>query len=246
MKRIIIIGLILSGVLQAYFISCAVPERVYLRSFVTEYREPDKLILHKSNGDIHIIIDNAGFIGNYLSEGSEKSRYDRICEKHNDMSYNRRVTIADPPPPHSHIYADLASIEIVSDADWDDGHLAESSLNDITTFFAPSPKKYIDSGYKETYNWNDYTGEKYWSETSYPGEYPYGVTKDKSPYHPVTKMVSDLTSDDMMLLGGGSGRIIAILKFSILPTENKEHNITVTLTTDEGKTFSATINMVFE
>ena len=113
-------------------------------------------------------------------------------------------------------------------------------------FYSASPKKYIDSGYKETYNWDDYVGEKYWSESSYPGDYTWGVTKDKSPYHPVTKTVSDLTSEDMMLLGDGSGRILAILKFTHFPTANKGHNITVTLTTDEGETFSATINMVFE
>jgi len=250
MKKIVFLSSFLLVPLL-FSISCSLDSKEYTRSMVTYYYAPDKLQLKEyQENTIGVSLTGFEIIGSFRSEGS-KSAYDRLCEKHNDMSYNRKITIrgANPTPPNEFLYADLLSIEVSSDNDFDDIHPAGTSLNDLVMFLAVSPKKYIDSGYKNIYNWKKGNHEPATDRYFYSYYDQFADTDKNVPYHPVEKMVSDLNTEDLILLGNGVYSvdwILFLLRFNTLPTENKTHNITVTLTTDEGEVFSDTINMVFE
>ncbi|MBO7523443.1 MAG: hypothetical protein J6T30_06305, partial [Bacteroidales bacterium] len=61
----------------------------------------------------------------------------------------------------------------------------------------------------------------------------------------------DIRPEDMILLGYNTynypfGHFICILKAESNPTISKEHNLTITLTADNGKTYSTTIFAEFE
>ena len=204
------------------------------------------------------IIIPLGDIVSYNSVGGDKTLYDEWCQKHGDMSYNRKeeYKIGDTPP-HEFVAADYTAIEIVSDTDWDTEHPAGTSLADIAMFYSASPIRYIQSGYSREYDWSDtpmpgyvYKHMQNWTHLRLRD----GIYKGKTPFYPVKKLASELKPEDMVLLGSGDlmygsrgGRTpIGFLEFTTRPTKNKTHNITVTLTTDEGEVFSDTIQMVFE
>lgn len=247
MKRTLTISVLSCIAVLMLIVSCSIRETYYARSMVSAYYSGDMYLEELEKNKIFINFTTHKLLG---SRKSNTYTYDRLCEKHNDMTYNRKVKqlTASPIDPNEFILTDYISISVISDADWDAGHSAGALLNDITMFLSASPKKYIDSGYKDKYDWkngsHEYDTERYFY--SFYDSYP--ETRNKNPYHPIEKLVSELTIEDMILLGNGApySEILALLKFTSFPTVEKKHNITVTLTTDEGETFSDTITMTFE
>jgi hypothetical protein len=129
------------------------------------------------------------------------------------------------------------SIEIVSDADFDEEHIAGTSLSNLIMFDSQSSKPYIDSGYVE-YDWGE-VNTLFWER------------RGKEPYYPIHKNVSELTACDVILLCTASGQdgynvAYGYFHFESLPTLSKQHNITVTITDERGRVFSDTIAMNFE
>ncbi len=132
-------------------------------------------------------------------DGRKKTEYGRLCEKHNDMSYNRKFEEVYPGQVPRHMDTDFTAVEITSDADWDATRPAGSSLADITMFHSVSPKKYIDSGYKDKFDWKK--GDYYPLIEKYFGGYQSGsIAQGKNGYHPFSKPVSQLKPEDMVLL----------------------------------------------
>ncbi|MDR2894509.1 MAG: hypothetical protein LBU97_03505 [Alistipes sp.] len=110
---------------------------------------------------------------------------------------------------------DFISVEVVSDAHFDETHPVGESLGNVVMFKSGSCKPYIDRGYM---------GEK---------------------YIPIEMPVSELEPENLILLGNQFNDI-ALLEFDREPTLSKMHNITVTMTADDGRVFSDTIEVVFE
>ncbi len=159
--------------------------------------------------------------------GEKQEIYDSFCEKYGDMTYNREGRVAVSEEPSSQMYS-FVSLDIVSDADYDEAHLAGSSLADIFIFDAYSSKPYIESGY-EKYKFVDALGDTVAYE-----------------FYPIRKNAAELTPDDFILLLGGGDKIQVWLHFESLPTLSKEHTFTVTFTDERGETFSDSIEMTFE
>lgn len=159
--------------------------------------------------------------------GEKQEIYDSFCEKYGDMTYNREGRVAVSEEPSSQMYS-FVSLDIVSDADYDETHPAGSSLADLFIFYARSSKPYIDSGY-EKYRYIDADGETFAYEM-----------------YPIRKNASDITSDDLMLLHGIRDRFGIHLYFETMPTLSKEHTFTVTFTDERGEMFSDSIEMTFE
>lgn len=222
----------------------------YLRSMVNSYNKPVELKIEETYRVGVLSVSMKSVVGGtYLSpsEINGKHFYDFWCEKHGDMSYNRKISfgVGAPSGPHEFIAADYTAINIISDTDWDAQHPAGTSLNDIVMFYSASPIEYIKSGYKEKYNWNQISVPSFFHSYMENGSTLYGgvsIGKGTNPFHPVIKTADELTPEDMVLLGNGNLYTLCLLEFTSFPTENKDHNITVTLTTDEGETFSGTIN----
>jgi hypothetical protein len=170
---------------------------------------------------IDIYISNDYKLGGYGSTGTQKEVYDALCEKNNDMTYLRDFVIFDGYRPFqtSCIGVDFLSIDITSDSPFDEEHPAGVSLGDIVTFSSSSLKPYIDSGYT--------------------------FTRDNgSVYHSIRKHLNELSQEDLILLGQPPH--IGILLFDSEPTLSKTHTFTVTMTADDGRVFSDSIEMTFE
>jgi hypothetical protein len=209
------------------------PETIFLRSYVMTYYDFEGLSLTLSDNEIimneypHAGVDGVvgsrnKWLGSYNNTGAMKEVYDALCEKHNDMNFNRNFAVFDGFGPH-HTYCigvDFVSIDIVSNADFDEDHPAGSSLADLVMFETLSLKPYIDSGYT--------------IENSFIDHFSH-----------IECLMSSVTPDQLTLLGHryqDFGR----LAFENEPTLSKSHRFYVTLTADDGRVFTDSIQMTFE
>ncbi len=111
-------------------------EWVFLRSYVMNYHDGDNILLRSDNNYIIIFLNESQFVS-YASTGEEKERYDALCEKHNDMTFDREVQIVSSAGAFvfstNCIGVDFVSIDIVSNASYDAEHPAYGPLGDIVT-----------------------------------------------------------------------------------------------------------------
>lgn len=247
MKAIKILFIICSSYLMSScFLGFESRHNELLRSYVVDYYSVDFIELKSStsaSGYMVITIEpgpatgmglESRWLGGHYSSGRFKENYDALCLKHNDMGYNKTIKIRNPGelPNHKYSGIDFTSIHIISDSDFDVEHPAGTDLGNIIRYAYYSPKKYIDSGYVDEFDWTIASGlaGEFYASTASPFE------------HPIEKLVSELTSNDMILLGIYS---LGILHFERQPTLSQTHSITVTMTTDEGLEFSANIDIYF-
>ncbi len=180
-----------------------------------------------------------------LSEGEEKAEYDRLCEKHCDLSFNRRRTFLVPSESVGYNDKDFVSIEITSDAAFDESHPAGTNLADVVRFMSWSPREYIASGYLEYYHY-DPSG----LSDSFKMVMPVYLAREfflpetDATCYPIDKMVCDLEPEDLILLGHDDLRI-GFLKFERMPANPGNHIITVKMETDAGAVFEKSIEMTF-
>ena len=232
--------------------SCMFPEKVVFRSYVRRYYSAKEIELEFSTKviDNKVIVikpflastvSRPPFLCSYESDGDKQILYDELCLKHNDMSYNRTIfiNINDPVDRrYDYIGTDFISISVVSDSDFDAEHAAGSELGDVIRYASYSPKKYIDSGYTEEFDW-------VYSEGLARAVYASDALAHGVPTaleHPAEKLVSELTPADLTLL---STKSLGAMQFERLPTLSQTHRLTVTMTTDDGTELSASIDMDF-
>lgn len=236
-----------------FFVSCDT-HKVYLRSYVSAYYEVDSIYMSG-------MIENRIAIARYNSEigpdyiyfvshnsrGKDKEIYDAQCVKHNDMSYNKTVEVpsAYPVLAHEYLATDFISLSIISDSDFNSEYLAGTPLNDMILFCTVSPAPYINSGYKEYFDWDKANEIELEIRRAFPRTYAVTMS-GKDPRHPTYKLVSELNSGDLTLLGTGETGKLAFLKFEQKPTLDQTHVFTMTLTADDGRVFSDTIEMTFD
>jgi hypothetical protein len=198
-------------------------DKVFLRSYITDYYIAENMELEYKtySNDIKAITINP--VSKWLcgkgSKDDKKNIYDELCIKNNDMSYNCtfKVRASDAPPYHAYFAERFTSIKIVSDSDFNDKHPAGTDLGDIIIYANSSCKKFIDSGYTE-------------------------VDSGGNENHYSKKLVSEVMSDDLTLL---IARSLGDLYFQTHPTLSQTHHLTVTMTTDDSKVFSASIDIDF-
>ena len=223
-----------------FLFSCdKVTERIS-PSYVCQYNEFKKISASQiDNGAIVVGVNGFSMFYNIDSKGEEKRIFDSLCVKHNDLSYNKEIRYI-MALPNQYLACDFTSINVTSDADFDDVHPMGSSLNDIFRFMSWSPYRYILDGYiyyeEEAKKVSDTFKDFY-------GEYWFDHEKEEGFKYPVDKMACDIDPDDMTLLGEIS---ICVLKAESNPTISKQHNLTITLTADNGKTYSTTLFAEFE
>ena len=213
-----------------------------LRSIKTEVPEPESglsnLIKLCHGSDLPRVVYAL------TSEGADKEEYDRLCRKHNDLGYNQYRSFAKELPFESvnYIDKDFLSIEVFSDTDYDAAHPAGSNLADLVRFMSWSPVKFINSGYSLYYQYNPADlslSPVFHACMSY---YHLFYTKEwHRELHPIDKMVSELTPDDLILLGTNSSSSIGYLYFEVSPTVPGEHGITIRMTCDTGEVFETTV-----
>jgi len=175
----------------------------------------------------------------FKSKGEDKKKYDELCKTHNDMSYNQKRSYIVVPIWGRCSAIDFREIDVVSDKDFDAEHPASTSLKDIVRFVSVSPKKFIDSGYKETFNWEKKKTKIFKREKETNKLFEYSESKN---YFPINGLLKDIGTDEMQMLPVNTH---GILFFDKEPTAEKEHTLKVTIYTREGKKFVRTITKVF-
>ncbi|MDO4726912.1 MAG: hypothetical protein Q4A56_06820 [Porphyromonadaceae bacterium] len=241
MKKIIIGLGIVATIVILY--SCSMK---HFRSFISMYVlwADFKLDLTPSG---NIVIDgNPDSKSQFFSldsEGSDKENYDKLCKEHNDMTYNVKENwLAYGPYVATASATDFTGIDIKSNNDFDVEHPAGSSLGDIVRFVSFSPKRFIDSGYKDRSDWVSSKPQIFDREPEIKNNLNVRG-KDLSAFFVINKLLTEIGSDEMQMLPKSRH---GYLIFDKSPTAQKEHLLTVTIYIRGGKVITKTITKVFE
>ena len=175
----------------------------------------------------------------FESKGEEKKRYDELCKRHNDMSYNQKRSYIKFTGWGICSAIDFKEIDVVSNKDFDSEHPAGTSLKDIVRFVSISPKKFIDSGYKETFNWRRNKPKIFKKESMISSMFH----EETENYFPINGLLKDIGKDEMQMLPEDTH---GILFFDKEPTAEKEHTLKVTIDIGERKKLVRTITKVFK
>lgn len=245
---VVLLG-VLAGCSYTYY------ENIKCPSYVVCYVKMDSIKLRPESSDSQCILINHGNslpIVTYglRSTGDEKARYDYLCIKHNDLSYNQYQLLQCNPDDDSSAITyndcDFTEIIVTANKDFDEAHPAGENLADIVRFMSWSPYRYILSGYSEYYNYN----KSDVSEAFDAMMHLYINNKYLNPEfdgtcYPVDKLIKDLAAEDMILNGYNAPGLIGMLYFEKKPSAQGEYSITVKIKTDDGRVLSDTINMQF-
>lgn len=187
-------------------------------------------------------------------EENNKAEHKTKCAEINDFGYKYESSTTTSGYNHTQWYNDAVSINITSDMDYDAEHPAGISLNDVFNLVSMSPYKFIQSGYKKKFAFHE-TDLSSLPEylLHFKGKLITNTWMNDKTLHPVYGLVSDLTPEDMKLMGGyqecsrekGNKKCYFILCPAKDPEVNKIHNITVEIKDMYGKTFSDSIQITF-
>ena len=243
MKRLILLSI--AAVLL--LLGCDRAKTVLFRSYINIYDYSENIQLKITDaGNIAIYqkyssedvnIKTASY--SFKSKGEEKKKYDELCKIHNDMSYNQKRSYIVAPLWGRCSAIDFREIDVISDKDFDSEHPAGTSLKDIVRFVSVSPKKFIDSGYKETFNWEKNEPNFFAKDSMIPTMFQ----PESWNYFPINGLLKDIGTDEMQMLPEDTH---GILFFDKEPTAEKEHTLTVTIDIGERKKLVRTITKVFK
>ena len=243
MKRLIL----LSIAVLLLLLGCDRAKTVLFRSYITIYyyskniqlkiTDDGNIAIYKKYTSEDVNIKTASY--SFKSKGEEKKKYDELCKIHNDMSYNQKRSYIVVPIWGRCSAIDFREIDVVSDKNFDSEHPAGTSLKDIVRFVSVSPKKFIDSGYKETFNWRRNKPKIFKKESMISSMFH----EETENYFPINGLLKDIGSDEMQMLPEDTH---GILFFDKEPTAEKEHTLTVTIYIGERKKLVRTITKVFK
>ena len=236
MKRVIFLSLAVVLLCQG----CDKDKYHIFKSYVTRYCEYENIDIDTTKSG-NIIICGKGEVKQYSwrHKGEAKKKYEELCRTHNDLTYNKKREYHHSPEWGVCSAIDFREIDVVSDKDFDTEHPAGRSLKDIVRFVSISPKQYIDSGYTATFDWKK-------NEPGFFGKDPMIPSMFQSEtgcYFPINGLLSDIGKDEMQMLPVNTH---GILFFDKQPTAEKEHSLTVTIYTREGKKFVRNVTKVFK
>ena len=157
----------------------------------------------------------------------EAEIYESLCERYKDTSYSTEQRMMPYWNGRRYPVNNIVSIEIVSDADYDKGHPAGSSLADICELFTASPRDFIASGYTDNYesNWDLETLALF-------GEDKIWTLKVK----PIHKRLDKCWAEDLVLAGYYPK--FFKLRFPQAPAANFEGSFTIKLLDEKGQVFT--------
>ena len=243
MKRLILLSI--AAVLL--LLGCDRAKTVLFRSYITIYyyskniqlkiTDDGNIAIYKEYTSENVNIKTASY--SFKSKGEEKKRYDELCKIHNDLSYNKKRSYIVVPIWGICSAIDFREIDVISDKDFDSEHPAGTSLKDIVRFVSISPKKFIDSGYKETFNWRRNKPKIFKKESMISSMFH----EETENYFPINGLLKDIGKDEMQMLPEDTH---GILFFDKEPTAEKEHTLTVTIDIGERKKLVRTITKVFK
>lgn len=151
----------------------------------------------------------------YGKGGSDMRKYEELCRKHSDTSFDGEDHYYDNPAKRCFAH-DLATIELVSDSDFDKGHPAGTSLLDMMNYSASSLTRWIKKGY------------------------PMGSFMEDCFI--IDKKADTLEPEDLSLLCYFN---MFQLQFISVPSLSKSHNFTLTVKYDDGTSKALSVKVNF-
>lgn len=172
--------------------------------------------------------------------------YETMNQRHGDNSYNR-YSGANPVYVfncRNYICFDINTIDVISTEDFDEQHLAGTSLNDLIRFVGITPMPYIKSGYVDTYDWqtgvlNEKLVNSLYSQIGGLETVNY---EEIAYTHLIDKPLNEVLPEDLMMLGGdkdndayvGRKLTAAFLVFTQKPTKGYKQPLTIKITAFDG------------
>ena len=196
------------------------------KHFIDKFYPVDSFSLIQNKNTLTIHMSEKERVEEFDYELSDAWRSD-----HGDNNWNQEVEIT---TQRVYNMVDFNEISIWSDADFDANHPAGSSLNDLVRFISFSPMPYIESGYTDVYRWSS----RYRNELK---EIIGESVPNCGYYHPIDKLVSQLTAADMQIMRLTDNQRYNHMALLVFPTPSaaKTHTIQVKIVTSVNDTFQA-------
>ena len=207
--------------------------------------------------------------GDYDYEEEGFQRYLDKCGKYSDAGYDTVyyvISSAHGPSNGYHYFAEeIRSVGIIYSQDWAEGYPAGSELGELFTLYAISPLEYIRRGYTDRISCKGHPDEEIFAVIQKQNgcDMHVGYRGSDGKMHlsldtpevfdnfygePIVRKVSELTEDDLRLVGGGEciagNCILFLLKPDFLP-EDLSGVLTITVTTDR-RTYTVPFNGLAE
>ena len=218
-------------------------EDVKATSLIRGFYNIEKLELRLSHSDnIYLSVQPYEVYTMMSQKPDDRAYYTKLCESYQDNNFNKMMTKEEASSYYSYTFSSIPIrfIDITSNQIFNENHPANTSLKDIVNLLSVSPQKYIQSAYKTSYNWENIPENFLKDEDA--KRFRYDI------YHanyPIDIKLSEAQNSDFTLLGH-SFQTLGVLIFNEQPTTKGVHEFTVTLTLENGKSFSASIEKNFE
>lgn len=196
-------------------------------------------------------------------------RYLDKCGKYSDAGYDTVyyvISSAFGPSDGYHYFSEeIRDVGVNYSLDWTDGYPAGSELRELFTLYAISPLEYIRRGYTDRISCKGHPDEEIFAVIQKQNgcDMHVGYRGSDGKMHlsldtpevfdnfygePIVRKVSELTEDDLRLVGGGDciagNCVLFLLKPDFLP-EDLSGVLTITVTTDR-RTYTVPFNGLAE
>ena len=196
-----------------------------------------------------------GRLGGGYEDAAGYKHYLEKCDRYSDVGYDTLYYIMSsgfgPSNGYHYFSEEIRSVGISYSLDWAEGYPAGAELGELFTLYAISPLEYIRRGYTDRISCKGHPDEEIFAliqelnacdlvvgtHLSNGSLYMiHGITFDNFYGEPVVRKVSELTEDDLRLVGGGEcyyagDCILFVLRPDFLP-EDLSGVLTITVTTD--------------
>ena len=234
-------------------------ETARIRSYVVAFGEFTSFGMELTDrNNIALYWSGTGRWVNFENRGFEGRRYDELATQYNDLNYNRRTRFGPLPAGRSYVSNRITSINVVSDTDFNAEHPAGTSLANFVRLLSVSPMRFIESGYRETFDWQrNYPADFLRETATFHHSFVHDMIDRRSfpQYHfPISEVLSELEQSDFRLLGtgdqlylpsGSRGWFFGFLVFDKEPENLGIHNLTVTIHRTNGQVLSQKIAKTF-
>jgi hypothetical protein len=237
-------------------LSCDRVTEERIRSYIVGFWEDETIYLELTKNSNIAMFWYDGQMVSFESKGEDAKLYDALCQKYNDLNYYKKTRYTKYIGCREYSSNEIISIDVVSNLDFDVEHPAGSSLCDIVRLLSASPIRFIQSGYKETYDWEQ-CPQEFQKEREFVFCYSCGEYVNLH-HHPVHGLLTELNKDDLQLLGCGwdggfakfeppftYGYFFGYLTFEKEPDVSGVHELTVTVSLANGRKISQTIEKAF-
>lgn len=250
LARIICSTIVVFGILSG----CApVYQMVNCPSYVVCYVDLESIELAVEPSDPQCILLHArnDFSKTYSlhSTGAEKERYNQLCQKHKDVSYNQKRLIGSVLDIESVTYndCDFTEITVTADKDFDESHPAGTNLSDIVRFMTWFPDRYIQSGYSNYYHYDTSdVSEAFDTLMRIYINKEFFDKKTEATCYPIDKTIKELTAEDLVLIGGDDAlALLGMFYFDHKPQEEGDFIIKISIKTDNSKVLSDSVKLTF-